>query len=134
MSQFTEAQLRELGYVKDAFGWHKPLKRNEDHPPRLCADDTKPTQGNALERPVSGEGQSGTSPVRRTRIRFEIYAVRPCDWDGYSVKELQDMLVHAQILPSDKWDVVQGEVISHKAHSKAEERTEVTIDPPIPES
>lgn len=85
-------------------------------------------EGQPLERPAPGEasGRSVTSP--RHRIRFTIYSVHPCDWDGYHIKELQDMLVRAAILPDDNWGFLQGEIVSEKAHTKADERTEITIE------
>lgn len=93
----------------------------------LCTTEPKQVKGNALERPVSRKDKGGTGPVVRFEICFRVYAVQPCDWDGYHIKEIQDMLVHAQLLPDDNWRILQGRVISEKAHSREEERTEVTI-------
>lgn len=53
--------------------------------------------------------------------------MRPCDWDGYSIKELQDCLVHAGLLDGDEWFCLEGSVVSEKAHSREEERTEIEI-------
>lgn len=93
----------------------------------LPATNTQPTQRQPLERtaPRKDKGRVVTSP--RHRIRFTIYAVRPCDWDGHHIKELQDMLVNASIIPDDNWGFLQGEVISEKAHSLEEERTEIEL-------
>jgi len=95
----------------------------------LRAAKPKPTEGDALERPAPGKdsGRFVTSP--RHRIRFTIYSVRPCDWDGYHIKELQDMLIRASIIPDDNWGFLQGEVVSEKALSKAEEKTVIEITP-----
>lgn len=90
-------------------------------------DDPQCAQGRSLVRPVSRKDSRRAEPAERIRIRFTIYAVRPADWDGYDIKELQDMLVHAAILPSDQWSVLQGEVVSEKAYSKEEQRTEIEI-------
>lgn len=87
-----------------------------------------------MERPRKRKEKGGnsaavsTEPARRCRITFRIYAVRPLDWDNYSVKQIQDCLVHAGILDDDKWDILEGGIVSEKAYSKEEERTEITID------
>lgn len=95
----------------------------------VCAGQPEHSQGRALEHPLPREDSGRHIIAPRHRICFTIYAVHPCDWDGYHIKELQDMLIHASILPDDNWGFLQGEVISEKAHSKAEERTEITITP-----
>lgn len=94
----------------------------------VCASQPERSQGRALERPLPGEDSGRHIIAPRHRIRFTIYAVHPCDWDGYHIKELQDMLIHASILPDDNWGFLQGEVISEKVHSKADERTEIEIE------
>lgn len=102
----------------------------------LCSTDAEPAKGNPLERslPREGKGSAGPpvspEPKGRSRILFTVYSVRPCDWDGYHVKELQDLLIKAGILDGDEWNLLQGEVISEKVYSKEEERTEITITPP----
>ena len=63
----------------------------------------------------------------RFRIRFRVFSIRPLDWDNYRLKDLQDLLCLTGLLPSDNWDVLEGSVVSEKAHSKAEERTVVEI-------
>lgn len=87
------------------------------------ADDAKPTQGDSLVcySPREDPGR------RRLAIRFIVYSTRPADWDGYSIKECQDLLIHAGILDSDSWDTLVGTVSSKKVHAKVEERTEVEI-------
>jgi len=56
--------------------------------------------------------------------------MHPCDWDGYSIKELQDILIKAGILDGDEWYRLHGTVVSRKVHTKEEERTEVMIEFP----
>ncbi len=92
---------------------------------RLPASNPKPAKGVALERPVPREAQG----AGRARIVFRIFSRRPCDWDGYSIKELQDCLVHAGILEGDEWNRLEGCVISEKVLTLAEERTEIEIIP-----
>ena len=89
----------------------------------LRAGDAESTQGNALVRCSSREDK-GCACVA---IRFVVYSRRPADWDGYSIKECQDMLVHAGILDVDSWDALSGAVVSRKVHSEKEERTEIEI-------
>lgn len=104
----------------------------------VCAADAESVERQPLERPASRKETGGTStdgstdaggnPPIRARITFRIFAVRPADWDGYHVKELQDLLCHACALVGDAWDQLEGRVISEKVHTKAEERTEIEIE------
>lgn len=109
------------------------IARNPPDDSRLRPDDAKPVEGHALvgPSPRTRKGRKGTvlgAPRRRFRFRFVIFSTRPADWDGYSVKEIQDCLVHAGLVDDDAWNLLSGEVISEKAHSKADERTEITIE------
>lgn len=83
----------------------------------------KPVKRPALVKDVSGE----TKSLYRIKILFRIYSVRPLDWDNYSIKQLQDLLVKSGILPDDKWSVLSGEVVSEKVDRKEEERTQITF-------
>lgn len=115
----TREQLKErFPHASDAF-----LDRNCDRPEGIRSGDTKRPEGHALERTVQRE----ETRRRRATIRITVYAVRPADWDGWHVKELQDCLIHAGILDGDDWDLLEGHVTSEKVHSLAEERTEITI-------
>lgn len=102
----------------------------------LRATDQKPVEGNSLERAPQGKdtglpSSAGISKNReRAGIRFRVFSTRPCDWDNYSVKEIQDGLLKAGLLDSDDWDQLQGSVISEKVHSKEEERTVIEITYP----
>jgi hypothetical protein len=109
------------------------FRRNADYF-GLCPVQSKPTEGGPLVSSVQRKKAGGTrvagraESTRRCRITFRIYSVRPLDWDNYSVKQIQDCLVHAGLLGDDKWDILEGGVVSEKAHSKEEERTEITIE------
>jgi len=100
------------------------IKANCFDTARLPAGDTQRDQRKPLVRSISGEE---TSRVR-VKIRFRIFAVRPADWDGWHIKELQDLLIHAGILDGDEWYRVSGEIISEKVSTKTEERTEITVE------
>lgn len=107
---------------------HDTIARNlENSPARIPTDHPKPDQGGALERSEPGEATCWYGPARRFEIRFIVYSCRPCDWDGYDIKALQDIFVRAQIIPSDGWRVLAGRVEARKVHTEAEERTEVEI-------
>jgi hypothetical protein len=86
----------------------------------------QPAKGDAL---VSAAPRKGKSSPRTPRciIRFTIYAVRPADWDGYHIKELQDCLVKSGLLDGDEWDILEGQVTSEKVHTKAEEKTVIEV-------
>jgi len=110
------------------------LRNNsDDHPSRLPArQERKPDTRPALVSAPQGKGTGKRSvvPGERYRISFTVHAVRPRDWDNLtaSIKQLQDCLVEAGWLPDDNWKVLEGTVRSDKAASKAEERTEITIE------
>lgn len=99
----------------------------------LRSTDQKPAKGNPLERAPHREKKSsvppsGCAPHRgRARIVFRVFSVRPADWDGYHIKELQDLLIHAGILVGDEWYKLEGSVISEKVHEKEEEKTLIEI-------
>jgi hypothetical protein len=95
----------------------------------LRADNSQPVKGNALERVAPREDSSRDGAVQRFRITFTVYAVRPADYDGYDIKHLQDWCVKAALIPDDNWRILEGSVISRKAHTKAEERTFIEITP-----
>lgn len=91
----------------------------------IFAIKSEPAKRPSLEHPVQGEAKGS----RRFKILFTVYARRPLDWDNYRFKELQDMLVHAGLIPDDKWNILNGCIESYKVHRKEEERTEVRIEP-----
>lgn len=102
-------------------------RRSSDPDTRIRPAYTEPTKRDALECPLPRKEAGSQSPTQRLSITFIVYSRRPCDWDGYHVKELQDMLVHAGVLLSDDWTVLEGRIISRKAHTKEEERTVIEI-------
>ena len=107
------------------------IRRNQADAGRVCANHEKPTQGYALvsAAPRKGKGRKGAVlGATRCRIQFRVFSQRPADWDGYSVKEIQDCLVHAGLLDEDGWDILSGEVISEKAYSAESCRTEILIE------
>lgn len=93
----------------------------------VCAAKPERAPGRALERAGAGKAQSSQSPERRFLVRFKCYSVRPLDWDNYRLKDLQDMLCVAGLLPDDNWKILEGHVSSHKAASPIFERTEIEI-------
>ena len=107
----------------------------DNHHAGICSKEPEQVERKALEysakRKAEGLSFSSSGVIReRFSIRFEIWAVRPCDWDNYATgtKFVQDLLVEAGILPGDSYDFLEGKIISLKAKSKKEERTEITIE------
>lgn len=100
-------------------------------PLRVHSSDQKPNGQPPLVHPKKGKAKSSARTVARYRIRFTIYAVRPADWDGWSIKQLQDCCIHAGLIHGDAWHVLEGSVRSEKVHSEEEERTVIEILPPI---
>lgn len=99
------------------------ISKNCDRTEGLRPGDAQRTEGHALERPVPREEKGRV----RAAIHFRIFSRHPADWDAYHIKELQDSLCHAGILDGDDWDLLEGQVTSEKVHTKAEEKTEITI-------
>jgi hypothetical protein len=94
---------------------------------RLC-----PAAAKSVERlPLDGVGRSEETnwhhAAKRFEITFIVYSVRPADYDGYDIKALQDFLVKAGIIKDDRWDILAGRVVSRKAATQGEEKTEVVI-------
>jgi hypothetical protein len=113
-----------------AVNQHPEHSNESNHPQGLCAPEPKQPQGPALERraPRKSKGSQGDpEKSEQHTIIFRVYALRPCDWDNYRIKYLQDWLIHLGIIPGDAWNQLKGEVQSFKVNSKDEERTEVLI-------
>lgn len=104
-----------------------------DTPPGLRPDQPQRIERKALDSPPPGKAKGRARPLQnlaaseRYRIVFHVYSVRPFDWDNYSTKELQDIIVKAGILPDDNWRVLDGSVVPHKAQAPDEERTVIEI-------
>lgn len=90
--------------------------------------DAQSIEGDSLVGAEPRKAPRVLGAVSRAKITFRIFSRRPADWDGHHVKELQDMLCKAGILDGDDWDLLEGRIISEQVHTKAEERTEITID------
>ena len=76
---------------------------------------------------VPGEEACWHEADQRFEIVFTVYSRRPCDWDGYDIKALQDFLIKAGIIPDDGWAALSGRVVSRKAETEAEEKTVIEI-------
>ena len=93
----------------------------------LCAVQPKPNERLPLDAIGSGEETCWYDAPCRFEIIFTVYSIRPCDWDGYDIKALQDFCVTAGILPHDGWKTLSGRVRSRKAETKEEERTVIAV-------
>jgi Holliday junction resolvase RusA-like endonuclease len=102
-------------------------KQVPNNPAGVRATDAKPAKRHTLVSPLPGEVEGGVRPLRRAKVLFRVFSTRPADWDNYHVKELQDLLIKVGVLDGDEWDFLQGEIISEKVYTEAEERTEITI-------
>lgn len=99
-------------------------EKNSPEASRIHSSISQCDKRQALVIPTQGKGKS----EERFEIVFEIYSTRPCDWDNYSTKELQDCIVEEGILPDDNWKILQGRVIPKKALTKKDEATIVYIE------
>ena len=106
------------------------LKRNADAvDSRIRSSEPKRSQGLSLVSASSRKKKGSRRVVRRYQVTYRVFAVRPFDWDNYSLKGLQDLLVTAGLLPGDAWYQLYGTVISEKVQRPEEEKTVVEITP-----
>lgn len=91
------------------------------------AVQSKPDERVPLGPLGEGEETRWHDAAKCFEIVFTVYSRRPCDWDGYDVKALQDFCVKAGILPSDGWNTLSGRVVSRKVATEGEEKTVVEI-------
>ena len=97
------------------------------HNPGVRAPAPQPDQRTALVATGEAEETHWYLSAKRFEITFRVYSIRPADYDGIDIKALQDFLVHAQIIPNDKWNVLSGRVVSCKAATAQDEKTEIEI-------
>lgn len=81
----------------------------------------------ALENPIRRKKASSHRDQGRYQITYRVYACQPADFDNIHTKYLTDALVRCGLLPADDWRVLEGRVVSDKAQSLADERTEIEI-------
>ena len=106
------------------------LKRNADvGDSRIRAAEPKRSQGLPLVSAPPRKAKGRSRIIRRYQVTYWVFAVRPCDWDNYSIKGLQDLLVTASLLPGDAWYQLYGTVISEKVQKAEDEKTVVEITP-----
>ena len=87
----------------------------------------QPDQRPALVATPEAEETHWYLSAKRFEITFRVYSVRPADYDGIDIKALQDFLADASIIPNDKWNVLSGRVMSCKAATAQDEKTEIEI-------
>lgn len=120
----NESQLKQLGYVKGDDGeWRKTRNRLEE----LSAAFSEQLARKPLDKVAKGEAKGGDGYLQRYSITFRIFATKPCDWDNWHIKEIQDLVVQSGILPDDNYRILEGRVISVKVGTKAEEKTVIEI-------
>lgn len=100
---------------------------NPSVPQRPRAAEPQCGEGLPLVEAASREASGGNGIAGRFGIRFTIYSTRPCDWDNYFVKYLQDCCIEAGIIPGDDWRTLEGQVITRKCRTEIEERTVIEI-------
>lgn len=93
----------------------------------VCACQQKQAARETLVSAPSGEAPCCAVSASGASVTFRVRSRRPCDWDNYSIKEIQDCLVESGLLSSDDWDKLRGNVESHKAITQEEEGTEIVI-------
>ncbi len=101
--------------------------QRDNHVAGLRAVQPQPVERLPLVAAETGEETRWYGAATSFEITFTVYAVRPCDWDGYDIKALQDFCVTAGIIPGDGWKTLSGRVITRKAATQADEKTLITI-------
>lgn len=103
----------------------------EDNSAGVRPAEPKRIEGEPLVRgvPSKEEGipRALLDGCNRYRIHFDVWSKQPCDWDNYRIKYLQDGLIKLGVLPGDSFELLEGSITSHKADSKQDERTEITL-------
>lgn len=97
------------------------LEANGALPHPVAQRDQAPALGGAVQGKEEG--------VRRIRVRFTGYRVRPLDPDNFagSIKDLLDGLRHAALITGDEpWRIIL-ETEQEKVGSYKQERTEIEI-------
>jgi hypothetical protein len=127
LNESTRQILLRRGWVEQPDGsLNAPSKAKVRHSGLDTVRQELP-QGRALVRLKPRKNKGHTEACGRFEITFHVFAMRPLDWDNCHIKELQDGLIKAGILPSDGYRALFGRVVSEKVYSEAEERTEVII-------
>lgn len=104
------------------------IAANTDSHTRLSTPHKEQSKGSSLECATQRKDEG----LPCFAIRFIVYSTYPPDWDNPWIKTIQDALRNASILHDDAWDVLEGSVVSRKAHSKEEERLEIEIYNQLP--
>jgi hypothetical protein len=99
----------------------------ENNPARVRAVQSQSDERLSLDHADTGEETCWYDAATRFEIRFIVYSRRPCDWDGYDIKALQDFCCKTGAIPNDGWRTLSGRVLSQKAATEGEERTEIEI-------
>jgi len=122
---FDYIEIKPGVYAKPS---NKPARPTIDnHSKGLCAVQSKSTERLPLEAVNEREEACWYAPASRFEITFTVYSVRPCDYDGYDIKALQDFCVTAGIIPDDNWRILSGRIVSCKAATKEQEKTVIEI-------
>jgi hypothetical protein len=98
------------------------------NPVEIPAAVAEPHPRPALVAPAHRETPSCARAPQRTTITYIVRAQRPCDYDNWCIKFLQDCLIASGILDDDNWKVLQGTVISEKCATAEEEGTTIVIE------
>lgn len=100
-----------------------------DRGERVCAIKPKPDERLSLDGSGEREEACWHDASECFEIVFTVFARKPCDWDGYDIKALQDFCIKAGIIPDDGWKTLSGRVYSRKVATEAEEKTIIEITP-----
>ena len=126
--QYRDWMTRRLASEQRARERMQNHAKNHNPSQGLPATVHESDSGQALVGLARRKAHSGPRALQRAKITYIVRALRPCDYDNWHIKFLQDCLIASGILDDDNWQVLQGTVVSEKAESAEDEGTTVVIE------
>lgn len=92
-----------------------------------CSPEPERRTWGSLDEVVENKDVRPDSSPEFYEVRFDVYSIRPQDWDNIRVKELQDVLVDLGFLPDDNYRILTGKVRSMKVFKTKDQKTVITL-------
>lgn len=92
-----------------------------------CSSEPERRTWGSLDEVIENKDLRSDSGPEFYEVRFDVYSIRPQDWDNIRVKELQDVLVDLGFLPDDNYRILTGRVRSMKVFKTKDQKTVITL-------
>ena len=131
-NKFTETQLLQLGFHKDAEGqWSKDSIQNDNTKPQKPINKSDERSEPLAEKENKGCSETGF----RYRLIIHSYRTHSIDFSNISVKQIEDCLSGSQgrkkyglgIYPDDSIEFCDQPLVLQTKVKKGEERTEIEV-------